>query len=276
MKKNTSALLLAVLLPALLAGCGKKQMPSDADMSSGVEASSPSDEARIGDNGAGGNQLQRLIARNLRHQLALEVPAEQVEARWLTVRAECLRLGCLLERAEYHRFDGDGYNGEARVTARLPHEQVEPYLAFLRKQGALISQSSELAERRQEIAQLEQAVRGGAKAGKDASAGKNEALRQGLAEVARLQAEQAAISAAMLNTQRVSIELAPAPPGLWPRWLQTLGQSAQALLTLLGALLPFAVASAAVWWLARRFGKSRRVAADKRKIENDKTDTSDI
>ncbi|AXE29908.1 hypothetical protein DK842_08405 [Chromobacterium phragmitis] len=274
MRQNTSALLLAALLPVLLAGCGKKQMPTDAAMPSGVEASSPSGQSRIGGHGEDGSELQRLVARNLRHQLALAVPAGQVEARWLAVRTECLRLGCLLEEAAYSRYDDEGYNGEARVNARLPHGQVEPYLAFLRKQGVLMRQSSELNARRQEIAQLEQDVRDGAKTARDASAGKSAVLRQGLAEVARLQAEQAAISAAVLNTQPVSVELAPERPGIWQRSAQMLWQSAQALLTLCGLVLPFAAAGAALWWLARRFGKSRRAADDKRKIEDGNRDTS--
>ncbi|KMN37201.1 hypothetical protein VI26_04190 [Chromobacterium sp. LK1] len=267
-------MLLAILLPALLAGCGKKGMPDGAEMSAGIDASTPSSEVRIGDNGEGGNQLQQLVARNLRHDLGLEVPDEQVEARWLAVRAECLKLGCLLEEAQYRRYDDNG-SGEARISARLPHEQVEPYLAFLRKQGVLLHQSSALAARRQEIVQLEQDVRDSAKTSKDASAGKSEALRQGLAAVARLQAEQAAISAAMLNTQPVTVNLMPTPPGVWQRWLQVLGQSSGALLTLCGVLLPFAAAGVAWWWLRRRFSKSRRAIADKRKIEHEKTDTSE-
>lgn len=269
MKKRRAAYIAAAVLIAMLTACGKKEMAPGEGPAAGIDASAPSSQVQIGEHGENGTQLQQLIARNLQHQLALEVPSEQVESKWLAIRAECLRLGCLLEEASYRRFDADGYNGEASISARLPHEQVEPYFAFLRKQGVLVKQHTAQASRRQEIAQLGQDVRDSAKTGQDASAGKSATLRQGLAAVARMQAEQAAISAALLNTQPVSVELSPEPAGWGQRAFQTLGQSAGGLLNLSCVLLPFVAAGLALWYALRRFGRTRRAKiSDNRKIES--------
>jgi type IV pilus biogenesis protein CpaD/CtpE len=236
---------LVVLLAAtlLLSACGKKQEMPQAESS--LQTAKPSST----NHSDGSTDLQQMVARTWQHSMTLEVEQAQLQNRWLAIREGCLEQGCLLIEAKYQRFNL--YNGQAHIIARLPHDKVEPYLAFLRQKGTLVRQSTTREDRMAALDDAATHIAESKDIRKLASASKHAAEKEQMATVAKVQQDEASLATAMLNTQLVSVSLAPAQPSLWSEISAETTDSLRSSLIFLAALLPWLLLGGVIYLLSK-------------------------
>lgn len=139
---------LLLTLSFLLAACSRQQ---GAPMESAAAAAPV-----VGKPGAGSPAQKRYIA--LSHQLRMQTPADQLQARFQAIQARCIQAGCEIVSIA-SEAEGRHRAASATLVARVPPEAFDRFFADTQAQGKLISHMAQAEDKTAEVIDVEARIK---------------------------------------------------------------------------------------------------------------------